>query len=754
MATFTFDTAAAVQAPGPVQSGPALIGTAGQGSQPRASYAPGGEFAAVADSASRTIDALVKMGQTLLAPKVQAEKSRMAMEGMVAGLQGMSAAQIQDEEIFGGMFGDTVTVAAARQVEQMDAVNKFNIHLSENMHELQKMDSMQFRQWFPQQMQQFMTGDEVSDGMITQAFMESAPKVIDMHTKAHIGYRQQVAEQAWSNDLQTAGAGMSLARVKAASGQLNPEFALQAQQQFVARLAGPGGIHGEAYKSWLNKAYRQFAADGNIEALDLMEQTGILDATQTGEQYEQLVKIRDRSESKLMAEAPAFARYGRDLGVMESALANGYSGFASVDSLVEWAAGYNKSSAAETGVDKPVIDNRRLESMVEKYLGGLEKMKDKSTRFDPDQAAVVAAGLYKQGAYHLVYADPDMNKSEVKNKVHQLLLQDTSIAPSDLARMVAHSEEDWQPIKGVLKPAVDFLRTGKGTPQAMHGALGFLHQMATEGGTAAASLLGRYMPAEVAGEAMNMIEQLGDKFNDPETFARYAETYGVNKYPPPTINQVSEAEAWIKESTGSWFGFGNDDLNAVGLTERGKELLAGILAPNAARAYRTGRSYEQAAQIAMGDILHKTDFVGGVPIVSHAGSNEPNKTLHAAFNAKLAAVAKANNISTFQPVSPYSKEFQSAVKLALDAKLPAVQTADKLSMPWANSTVINGYWVGGQRGAMTLAVENEAGEEVSLLLTVDDVLDAYTTMRNDPNRYRTDTFKPKQSLPGRPYHTQ
>ena len=77
-----------------------------------------------------------------------------------------------------------------------------------------------------------------------------------------------------------------------------------------------------------------------------------------------------------------------------------------------------------------------------------------------------------------------------------------------------------------------------------------------------------------------------------------------------------------------------------------------------------------------------------------------------------------------------------------------------LVMPWANSTVINGYWVGGQRGAMTLAVENEAGEEVSLLLTVDDVLDAYTTMRNDPNRYRTDTFKPKQSLPGRPYHTQ
>ena len=94
MATFTFDTAAAVQALGPVQSGPALIGTAGQGSQPRASYAPGGEFGAAADSASRTIDALVKMGQTLLAPKVQAEKSRMAMEGMVAALQGMSAAQI------------------------------------------------------------------------------------------------------------------------------------------------------------------------------------------------------------------------------------------------------------------------------------------------------------------------------------------------------------------------------------------------------------------------------------------------------------------------------------------------------------------------------------------------------------------------------------------------------------------------------------------------------------------------------------
>ena len=49
---------------------------------------------------------------------------------------------------------------------------------------------------------------------------------------------------------------------------------------------------------------------------------------------------------------------------------------------------------------------------------------------------------------------------------------------------------------------------------------------------------------------------------------------------------------------------------------------------------------------------------------------------------------------------------------------------------------------------MTLNVENEAGEPVSLLLTVDDVLDAYTTMRNDPKRYRTDARE--QWVPGGP----
>lgn len=755
MATFTFDTAGPVQAPGPVQSGPALVGTVGQGARPSVSIAQGGEFGAAADSASRTIDALMKMGQTLIAPKVQAEKSRMAMEGMVSALQGMSAAQIQDEEIFGGMFGDTVTVAAARQVEQMDAVNNFNIHLSENMHELQKMDPMQFRQWFPQQMQQFMTGDEVSDGMITQAFMESAPKVIDMHTKAHIGYRQAVAEQAWSKDLQTAGAGMALARIKAADGQLNPDLAAQAQQQFLQRLAGPGGIHGEAYKSWLNKAYRQFAADGNIQALDLMEETQVLTATQSGDQYDQLMRIRDRAETKLMAEAPTFAKYGRDLGVIEAALSGGYSGFASVDALTEWAAGYNRQAALESGVDKPVIDNRRVESMVEKYLGGLQKAKDKLSRLDdPMQAAAFAAGLYKQGQYHTVYANPEMNKTEVKNLAHQMLMQDTSIAPADLARMVAHSEEDWQPVKGVLKPVIDFLRTGNGDPKAMQGGLGFLHQMATEGGGAAMSLLGRYMPPEIASEAVRMIEQLGQDISDPEKVARYAENYGVNKYPPPTINEVADAEKWVKESTDSWFGLDPAEFSAIDLTERGKELLAGILGPNMARAYKAGRTQEQAAKIALGDILHKTDFVGGVPIISRAGSGEQNKTMNAAFNAKLAAVAKANNITTFQPVSTYSKEFQSAIKLALDSKLPAIQTEGKWSMPWSSSTVINGFWVGGQRGAMTLTVENEAGEEVSMILTVDDVLDAYTTMRNDPNQFRTDVFKPKRSLPGRPYATE
>ena len=745
MATFTFETAAPVQAPGPVQTGPAMVGVVGQTPAPRAAYSPGGEFGAAADSSARTIDALVKMGQTLLAPKVQAEKSRMAMEGMVAALQGMAAAQIQDEEIFGGMFGDTVTVAAARQVEQMDAVNKFNIHLAENMHELRQMDTTKFRQWFPQQMQQFMTGDDQSDALITQAFMESAPKVIDMHTKAHIGYRQEVAENAWSNDLNTAAASMAQARQKAGQGQLSFDMAVQAEQQFVARLAGPGGIHGEAYKKWLNKAYRRFAAEGNIVALDLMEQTGVLTATQDDQQYEQLIKIRDRAESKAIAQAPAFSRFVSDLGVVEAGLDGGYSNFTSLEDIDRWAAQYNQMTALETGVSTPVIDNNRLAQYKERWLKGLDKAQGRVSRAD-ELAIKVAQGVaaYKAGNYWQVYKDTELNTSEVKNAVHEVLINEGQW--DQIARHAARTEEKWDILDQRLNPLKELLMNGSVAPGLNEG-IQLVSDIVANAGTNAEILLGRYLGPDMGAHAMNLLKYAGEGVQDPEKLASMVRDLGWNSYRKPTDFEVKQAHEWALQQDGKGlFNFTSDEFDAVKPTEAGLRVFADEIAPIMAKARAgSGRSLDSVAKLAAGYVGHTMDWVGGFPAISRAPAGEQHKTMNSAFNAKLNAVAQANGFPSVA-VGQYSPEYQEAVRLALEAKYKAIEERSGFTFTgmFRSPTVIEGQWLGGVDGIMHLRVERSDGVEEDMQLTVDDVVDSYITMRNRP------VVAPTPWIPGGP----
>jgi hypothetical protein len=509
----------------------------------------------------------------------------------------------------------------------------------------------------------------------------------------------------------------------AAKGAVNPEFSLMSKQNFVARLAGPGGIHGEAYKTWINKAYRRLAAEGNIAALDLMEDTGVLNATQNDQQYEQLIKIRDRAEAKMISEAPAFSKYVSDLGVVEAALDGGYTGFASVEDLDKWAMNYNNMVAESTGVSKPVIDNNRLAAYKERYLKGLDAAKRRTQGDDFDVRLAQATAHYKAGNYWNVYADTELNKEDVKNAVHKALIAEGNWEA--VAKHAAHTQERWDILDEQLSPVTQLLTDGSISP-GLQGSIQFLNNIATNAGTNAETVLGRYLGANRAAAALTLLKYAGDGLDDPEKLNRIVKDYHLHEYKSPGPMEVSEAYNWVVQQDGAGlFNLASDEFAAIKPTEAGMQQFAAEIAPLMAQARKGyGRTLESAGKLAIGDVMHTMDWVGGFPMLSRVPPSEKNKTLHSAFNAKLKAV-----VPDAQPVSPYSEQFQDAIRTVIDAQVARQEEGAGFAWPWQESTVIGGQWLGGMDGIMNVVIERKDGVEQQFNITVDDVLDAYVTLR-------------------------
>lgn len=672
--TFSFDVAQQVQMPGPVSPSPAMVGVAGQGGPARVAPAPGLDL--TFDQSGKTIEALVSMGQQIIAPHVAAEKQRMAMEGMVAAMQGMSAAEISDDQIFGGMFGDTITVAAARQVERMDAVNKFNVSLSERIPELRQMDSMQFRKWLPEQMKQFLTGDDQTDALITQAFMERMPQTVDMHTKAHIGYRQEVAENAWSNDLNTAGAGLAMDLRHAAEGHLGPDRVIAAKQAFIGRLAGPGGITSAAYPKWLNKAYKRFAQEGNLHALRLMEESGVLQATQDDAQFESLMKLKDRAEVRVMSNNPDLAAGAMNRGLVDELVDQGMSKFGEPEEYLQWMLAENERSRLESGTQQLPYDNELIQRRMSAYLAGIERARIRNARAADDDPTVpintfITAWL--TDSTHLLKGVKGYTEQTKRMAVREIWsqFQQGRFSPEDFARHTARMDENFPEVESELGPIKSMLDTGAFEAGALPKSMAFASLLAKAGGANGEKVLGRYLGETRAGVLLDMLAAGADPA-DPEgllEFVRQNKPHQAARVPQVDLKQVRQQV----EDMGSegFLNFFRGELGDVQLRDTGVSILSDILLRGTGLAMRgTGRDIGSALNVAWGAKSRMVDFVDGIPTASANIDVPGRRTLGEAVQTLLSQrVPGAKNIN------PTGASYQEAIRAVVKSKFAGVQDA-------------------------------------------------------------------------------
>lgn len=730
--TFAFDVAAPVQAVGPQAPAQALFGFSGRGGSGTVPAAPGIDVSN--DNSGKTLDVLMKLGSEYLAPHIAAARQQKAAEGMVAAMQGMSAATIQDDEVLGGLFGDSVTVAAARQVEKMDAVNRQSIDLSERMDELQKMDPVEFRSWYPKQMQQFMTGDPQSDALITQAFMERMPQTVDMHTKAHAKYRQEVARVAWADDLNTMGTALQGDKLKFMRGDLSSDLYDKSKMDFAQRLAGPSGISASAYPKWLNQAYKRFAADGNLAALDLIDEAGVLEATQDDNAFKELVAARDRAENRVAARSPAVGALMKDRGLMEAALSNGTSPFTTADEVLKWSYMQDADETAATGTGRPAYTNDQRKKLIESWVAGREKFQQRALRDASQDGAVDKIMAHRRtGTTSLLQGDPGYT-AENKALADAKIMQDWSKEEIIDAAM-KDLDYEWGPIKQAVRPARTLFQTGRFSPEAVP-SLQFVNEMLAAGGE---KLLHRYMGDDSV-KAIALATS-GVDFNDVDTVNKRMQEISDSLLVRRPLEDEKEVEQEIynladKGVFNTLNVLNSAPLAELNLTDSGRKAWARVLAPQVAsiRHAAPHLSPEQATRIASARMQNRVDFISGVPFVSADFGPANTRTLHAAATSLLPKGPDGKPPVAFDQASPlYQRVIDSLVKeeLAKDPRSQGLIFKQELTPTYFQ-------WL---RSYAMLNYINENGEDLYVKITPEMVVQRFQTIQAGDHAQRVMTYQ-------------
>jgi hypothetical protein len=172
---------------------------------------------AIDPNSDRTIQTLVRMGESIMAPKLQELKQRKFMEGMVAAAGGQALAEVVNEQPwYSKIFGDGPVVEGAKAWTVQSKVDAWATKQELSMPELAQMPASEIPAYLTEQSKQFLTGDPELDVQVQANMLRVAPQLIKAHARANLEHNQRAADVAWNNSL-TAKAD----RFEAAARNLN-----------------------------------------------------------------------------------------------------------------------------------------------------------------------------------------------------------------------------------------------------------------------------------------------------------------------------------------------------------------------------------------------------------------------------------------------------------------------------------------------------------------------------------------------------
>lgn len=299
----------------------ALQGQAPQAVQQRAGFQPTMARASTAgianfapdlaglEQSSKTMDALVKLGGSFLAPRIQQAAQEQFMEGVRKASTGQALKEIIDDQPwYAEIFGPSNAGNGARFYTTQTKIAEFVGETQRRMPELAQQGPEAARQYAFNALQQFMTGDAAADQIITKELTDKFQPLFAQHAKEHYVFKQKEAY----NEQQGAWAGLGdnyEAFIRSgATGTQKPEDAEAAKASLFGDLVAFPGQLPDSHEAGITEFAIAQAAKGNYHTIKALKDSGILAQIKDGSRRASVERaIGANASLRIGQEVPAVA---------------------------------------------------------------------------------------------------------------------------------------------------------------------------------------------------------------------------------------------------------------------------------------------------------------------------------------------------------------------------------------------------------------------------------------------------------------
>ena len=269
----------------------------------------------------KTLTSLLRLGETVLAPKIKEAKQAAYVEGMQRVAQGQAVTDlIEEQPWYSQVFGPTDLVEGARAYTASTKATEIHTSIEMGMSELRKMDGTSFAKHMQKQIEGTLTGDSGTDNMIQAQAYKDLPVRMAAQAKQHYVYNQEQFVGAQRSAM-TAGLNMlGVLDAKARNGNGHaPNDAFMPgstsevtdgadviiQAQGVLDLfRRPAGMDEKMHSRNVAEVLQTAGLSGNLAGLYAMQDAGIF-STLLPDHQQMALNAVEHAERKARANLPA-----------------------------------------------------------------------------------------------------------------------------------------------------------------------------------------------------------------------------------------------------------------------------------------------------------------------------------------------------------------------------------------------------------------------------------------------------------------
>lgn len=341
-----------------------------------------------------TVNAMLKLGGDILAPRIKEAQTQQFMDGVKQAMTGEALTDIVKERPwYTEIFGPSSAVQGARAYTVASTVAKFGADMERKMPKLAEQGPEALDEAVKGLTAQLMTGDAAADAAITSQVVDQMAPLYKRHAKEHYLYQQRRASDAQVDAWSSLGAAYQQRAAAAATGDktVSPKDVQADADRLIGNMSPFADQSVEGYELNVSKFLEASAKAGNFQVVKLFKDKGFFDQLPP-EHRSKLESVFRAAGGQALANAmPSFAL---DVAMLVNDTAQ------DPRQLPARVAALNAKAAAMTGVDlkdAQLIQNSSLDNITGNILRAQATAAEKAHESAVIGAAVQGS-LYEPGA--------------------------------------------------------------------------------------------------------------------------------------------------------------------------------------------------------------------------------------------------------------------------------------------------------------------------------------------------------------------